>query len=49
MFMFKLKKGKLKGTIFYSRHLKPDFVYGLTDKEINDEYEIEEVKNDENK
>ena len=33
--------------VFYSRHEKPDFVYGMTDEEIAKEYIVEKITNPE--
>ena len=38
---------KKYGHVFYSRHEKPDFVFGMTDEEILDIYIVEKITNKE--
>ena len=38
---------KKNGSVFYSRHEKPDFIYGMSDEEIKEEFKITEINDKE--
>lgn len=38
---------KKNGYVTYSRHKRPDFVYGMTDEEIDEQFIVEKVTDEE--